>query len=170
MHRGSLENIKYLFMVMTRYIEQILEDIRDAELLAVERVRNICSPKEDEEYHIVIDENSMGGIELSKLFDIDKIFFPEKNLLDSEQILVMVNAIESLWKAYGLNPVFHDNLPVEAKYCQLRNYLNQKVYPVSGRMVDVELCDYNQNDCPFINWCSIAEEQKEGNGRKNISA
>jgi hypothetical protein len=170
MHRGSLENIKYLSMVMTRYIEQILEDIRDAELLSVERVRNVCSPNEDEEYHIVIDENSTGGIKLSKLFDIDKIFFPEKSLLDSEQILVMVNAIESLWRAYGLNPVFHADLPEESKYCLLRNYLDQKVYPVYGNLVDVELCDYNQHDCPFINWCSVAADQKEGNNRKNISA
>ena len=157
-------------MVMTRYVEQILEDIENAKSAADERVNTICASYDKDEYHVVIDEDNTGGIKLSMLFDIDKIFFPERNLLDNEQISAMNSAIESLWKAYGLNPVFHDNLPDESIYCQLRNYLDQKVYPVSGTMVDVELCDYNQNDCPFINWCSIAAEQKEGDNRTNISA
>ena len=157
-------------MVMTRYVEQIIEDIREAKSVAEERVHTVCSSNNNDEYSIVVDEDNTGGIKLSKLFDIDQIFFPERNLLDNDQISAMVIELESLWKAYGLNPLFHDNMPTDVRYCQLRNYLNQKVYPVSGRMVDVELCDYNLNDCPFINWCSAASEQKDGNNRKNISA
>lgn len=157
-------------MVMTRYIEQILEDIENAKIVAEERVHAVCASNDKDEYNIVYDEDNTGGITLSKLFGIDKIFFPERSLLDDEQTLSMVNAIESLWNAYSLNPIFHENLPVDVKYCQLRNYLNHKVYPLPGDMVDVELCDYNQNDCPFINWCSISGEQTEGNSKTSISA
>ncbi len=156
-------------MVMNKYIEQILEDIENSKSAADKRVNAFCDSYDKDEYHIVVDEDNTGGIKLSKLFDIDLIFFPERNLLDNEQISDMVQAIESLWEAYGVNPIFHENLPMEARYCQLRNYLNHKVYPEYGKVVDVELCDYNENDCPFSDWCSVASEQMEQH-RKNISA
>ena len=143
-------------MIMTRYLEQLLEDIKSAEEVADVRISDICSFNDGSQYHIINDDDYSTGVKISELFDLDQLFFPKRKLLDDEQISVLVVAIESLWEAYGLNPVFHDNISEEAKYCQLRNYLNHKVYPVSGKMVDVELCDYNQNDCPFIKWCSIA--------------
>ncbi len=157
-------------MTMTRYVEQLHEDIRGAEEFAEKRVSEMFTTTQEEEYHISFDDDNSAGIIISELFELDQISFPERKHLNEEQISILVEAIESLWKAYGLNPLFEEGLPDESKYCQLRNYLNQKVYPVYGKMVDVELCDYNQHDCPFINWCTIATTQKEKDNKKNISA
>jgi len=159
-------------MKMKRYIEQLLEDIKDSNKAAKKRVANITALRttgEENEYNIIDDDNSL-GIKLSELFNIEQVFFPERTLLDDGQISVLVEAIESLWKTYGLNPIFHEKLPVSLKYCQLRNYLSQIVYPVPGETVDVELCDYLPQHCPFAEECPVAIEEMELFNKRNVSA
>lgn len=163
---------KVHIMNMKRYIEQLLEDIKDSKKVAKKRVVNITALRsggELNEYNIIEDDNPT-GIKLSDLFNIDQVFFPERCFLDNEQISVLTDAIESLWKAYGFNPIFHDKLPVSLRYSQFRNYLNQIVYPVPGEPVDVELCDYLPQHCPFAEECPVAIEDFEFFNKRNASA
>ncbi|NPA37217.1 MAG: hypothetical protein GXO47_10260 [Chlorobi bacterium] len=157
-------------MKMDRYVEQLIEDIRTSVITAEKRLDEISDFQEDEIFHFDVDDNSFHGIILSVLFDIDKMFFPELILLNDSHISVLVNEIEKLWRAYGLNPVFHDALPDSLKYCQFRNYMTHVVYPVKSKIVDVELCDYLPHQCPFGELCPVAESYYDNMKDRHLSA
>jgi len=144
--------------MITRYIEQLLEDIRNSEMLAGKRLQNLKKLDDLDTDYLCEDEIDSFGVKLSDLFELDKIFFPEKRMLDKNQMNQLVEALMSLWKAYGMNPVFPINVSVEIKYCQLRDHLDHVTMPVPGKVMDVELCDYLPEYCPFFDWCSLAKE------------
>jgi hypothetical protein len=150
-------------MKMDRYVEQLIEDIRNSESKADSRISEIVEYVDYFDYLPLEEDSNLHGVKLSDLVDIDRIFFPDRLLLNDNHITMLVNAIDKLWKAYGLNPVFPDELPDNIKYCQFRNYLNQVVYPVKGKMVDIELCDYLPHQCPFGELCPVAEKVSNRN-------
>jgi hypothetical protein len=143
--------------MIERYIEQLLEDIRYSEEYAEKRLMNFKKVNDLEADCLFDEEIESFGIKLSDLFEMDKMFFPEKKMLDVQQMSQLVDAMESLWRSYGLNPVFPEDIPVEVKYCQLRDHLDHVTMPVPGKIMDVELCDYLPEYCPFFNWCPLAQ-------------
>jgi len=147
--------------MIARYVEQLLEDIRSSERMAEKRLQNLKKVDDLESDYFCYDEIDTFGVKLSNLFELDKIFFPERKILDEDQQKDIVEALTSLWKAYGLNPVFPKNVPVEVKYCQFRDHLDHVTTPVPGKTMDVELCDYLPEYCPFISWCPLAKTYRE---------
>ena len=156
-------------MIITRYIEQLIEDINRSETFAGERVDRFVNFNDLDSEFVCDDDIDSLGIKLSELFQIDKMFFPERKLLNAEQISLLINAMESLWRAYGLNPVFPPTATDEVKYCQFRDHLDHEVIPVSGKIMDVELCDYLPHHCPFFEWCPLAKEQNECTSKYIVS-
>jgi len=144
--------------MITRYIEQLLEDIHSSEMKAEKRLQNLKKVDDLDTDYFCEDEIDTFGVKLADLFELDKIFFPERRMLNGDHMDRIVEALTSLWMAYGLNPVFHRNAPVEVKYCQLRDHLDHVTTPVSGKIMDVELCDYLPEYCPFFDWCPLAKE------------
>ena len=143
---------------MNRYIEQLLEDIQYSASLAEGRLKNWNKFDNLDADCVFDDEVDTSGVKLSELFSIDKMFFPDRKRLNQKQISQLADAMEELWKAYGLNPVFPDNVSDEVRYCQMREHLDHETYPVYGKVVDVELCDYLPEHCPLFNWCPLAAE------------
>ena len=143
---------------MDRYIAQLLEDIHYSASIAEKRLKNRNKLDNLNADLVFDDEIDVFGIKLSELFGIEKIFFPDRKRLNREQISQLADSMEELWKAYGLNPIFPDNISDEVRYCQMREYLDYETFPDHGIVVDIELCDYLPKHCPFINWCPIAEE------------
>lgn len=144
--------------MMDRYIEQLLDDIQYSASIAEKRLKNRNKLDNLEADYVFDDEIDAFGVKLSELFAIDKIFFPDRKRLSRKQISQLADAMEKLWKAYGLNPVFPDNVSDEVRYCQMREHLDHETYPVHGKVVDVELCDYLPEHCPFFNWCPLVAE------------
>jgi len=147
--------------MIARYIEQLLEDIHHSEMMAERRLRNFKKVDDLESDYFCDDEIDSFGVKISELFELDKIFFPNRKMLDENQMSQLVKAMESLWKAYGLNPVFPSNVTDEVKYCQFRDHLDHVISPISGKTMDVELCDYLPEYCPFYGWCPLAQMHKE---------
>jgi hypothetical protein len=143
---------------MKRYVEQLLEDIGIARELASERLQKLVMQASNDEYFVLCEDEET-GVTLSELFGLEQFSFPKRSYLDQKEVTTLVDNITSLWKAYGLNPLFPATLPVEMKYCQMRSYLHQKVYPMLGGLVDVELCDYLPSQCPLAADCPLIQLQ-----------
>ncbi len=158
-----------ILKIMKRYVEQLLEDIKSSEALAAKRVERIVGFIDLESDYVSDDDIDSLGIKLSRLFHLDEMFFPERRFLNEEQISLLVNSLERLWKAYRLNPLFPPNATNEVKYCQFRNHLNHEVLPVSDNTMDVELCDYVPYYCPLFEWCPLVQDRNECSSKAVVS-
>jgi hypothetical protein len=136
---------------MKRYVEQLLEDIEEAQNKAYETIDKWIDQNEAPGAEDYFDPRPDDGILLCDLFGLEKDLLPDESLLDDEQINALTVAIIQLWRTHGLYPVFTPHLPRRVKYGLLRNYWNQMVFPSPGERVDVEMCDYDT--CPFCDCC-----------------
>lgn len=96
------------------------------------------------------------GLLFSDLTGLTTVMFPDDKQLTPEAMSRVVLALVSLYRSYGLNPVFHPQVSNRMKYAQMRDFCHQLVYPNPGEMVDVEFCDYRSGMCPYASDCHLA--------------
>ncbi|TAJ15741.1 hypothetical protein DMA11_00645 [Marinilabiliaceae bacterium JC017] len=138
---------------MRRYVEQLLEDIKEANRSAHNKLLKI--QEEDDDLYIPVTNEDDHGFVLSELLGLEQFIFPKCYYLEDREVSSLVSAMIQLWIKYGLQPHFPEFLPDRMKYGQMRSFLNQKVYPVVGEIVDVELCDYLAGECPLSMHCPL---------------
>lgn len=141
---------------MKRYVEQLLEDINLATLSASHRLTSYFSVGECEspvEYEIVNEIDEKDGVRVADLIGLDIFMFPKIEYLNEVEVKELVKEMITLWKVHGLNPIFAKCVPDQVKYCQLREYICEMVFPVMNDEVDIELCDHLPQYCPFAKTC-----------------
>ncbi|WP_439183737.1 hypothetical protein [Carboxylicivirga taeanensis] len=139
---------------MKRYIEQLIEDLESIQLEALERLKRFFWVSEGDEYELVQDEE-LGGVKLSELIGIEQFCFPNIDYLSDFEVTEVVKTITKVLEAYGLNPIFERCVSDRIKYGHLRIALEQQVFPVKDQLVDLEMCDYLPQHCPFFQMCSL---------------
>ncbi|WP_430809737.1 MULTISPECIES: hypothetical protein [unclassified Carboxylicivirga] len=138
---------------MKRYIEQLIEDLESAQAKASERLYSFFDAAAGNEEQPLQDDDEE-GIKLCDLIGIEQFYFPDIDYADDEEIEMLVERMQSLYTAYGLNPLFEQCVNARIKYGHLRYYLAQPVYPLQYQMVDIEMCDYLSHHCPLFDLCS----------------
>lgn len=143
---------------MKRYIEQLIEDLDTAKANASSKLRLVHENAFNSDYLPVCDEED-SGIVVADLIGMEKFFFPSTDFLNNIEVSELTNAIIAVYQAYGLNPIFAPCTTDLIKYGHLRSYMTHEVYPIEGKMVDIEMCDYLPADCPFFMLCSSAQRE-----------
>lgn len=138
---------------MKRYLEQLLEDIELAGQNADMRLASYFKKESSGDYYTVLDENREEGIKLSELIGLEIFVFPKIEHLGDVEVNDLNKAMIHLLEVYGMTPIFNSCVPVRIKYSLIRKAMNSRVYPAEGQVVDLELCDYLPQYCPFAAEC-----------------
>jgi len=144
--------------VMKRYVEQLMEDIELAKNSAEIRLSSYFESDQMAAYLPVVDESEEGGIKISELIGLEVFVFPKCEYLGEVESLDLTKALVILLKGYGFNPMFGSCVPNRIKYSLLRSAINHRVYPAENELVDLELCDYLPQYCPFAAECPAHAE------------
>ena len=144
--------------VMKRYVEQLIEDIDLAKSSAEIRLSSYFESDHSATYHPVVDDSDEAGIKISELIGLEVFTFPESEHLGEVEFLDLSNAMIALLQNYGFNPMFGSCVTNQVKYSLMRRAINHRVYPAENQMVDLELCDYLPQYCPFAAECPTHAE------------
>ncbi|MBI9061236.1 MAG: hypothetical protein JEZ14_04570 [Marinilabiliaceae bacterium] len=143
---------------MKRYVEQLMEDIDLAKSNAERRLSSYFECDHSAAYHFIEDDSDEAGIRISDLIGLEVFVFPKSEHLGEEELLDLSNAMIALLQNYGFNPMFGSCVPNQIKYSLMRRAINHRVYPGENQMVDLELCDYLPQYCPFAVECPAHTE------------
>lgn len=144
---------------MKRYLEHLIEDLEELRISASQKLAFFFQVSEAGDYEPYLNEED-NGITVSELIGMDKEFFPKEDYLTDEEADYVVKSLIDVYHAHGLNPLFETCVTSRVKYAHLRNSLTQQVFPVQNQTVDVEMCDYLPQYCPFFMMCSHYNQHK----------
>ena len=144
---------------MKRYIEHLLEDLETLKIKAVHNLSTFYKVAISSDYELYHDDEHV-GIKLADLIGMEQFFFPNIDYITDDEAEKIVVALIDVYHAHGFNPMFEQCVSDRIKYGHLRNGLNQQVFPVENQIVDVEMCDYLPQYCPFYLICSHHNAQK----------
>lgn len=143
---------------MKRYVEQLMEDIDLAKKCAEIRLSSYFEGEGSNAYQLVEEGFDESGVKISELIGLEVFVFPKSEYLGEVEFMELSNAMIALLKNYGFNPMFGSCVPIRIKYSLLRQAINHRVYPAEDQMVDLELCDYLPQYCPFAAECPAHAE------------
>ena len=141
-------------MWMKRYVEQLVEDLEVTLENAGTKLSLFFNTSDSTDYFPITDEEE-GGILISDLIGMEKFVFPKVEYLNDIEARELSNLMIKVFNAYGLNPIFWNELSYKIRYGQLRDYIGHLVYPEKGTLVDLEMCDYLPDHCPFASICPV---------------
>ncbi|MBN1144509.1 MAG: hypothetical protein JXA72_08795 [Bacteroidales bacterium] len=162
---------------MNRYIEQLIGDIRNATL-------NIRPPHEiwfsseaDPDDEVELDDISyieqfVEGIEepIESITGIDAISLPPPEKLTNDQKALLSVELEKLLEIFHFILDFPENYPLHLRYPFIFRFWRERQVALSFGESHIELCDYNEENCPFFGYCHICEEvQKEKEAHPAVS-
>ncbi len=142
-------------MWMKRYVEQLIEDLEVSLEKAGQKLSLFFDSSDSLGYFPMMDDEE-GGIQLSDLIGMEKFVFPKVSFLSEFEASALTNVMVKVFNAYGLNPIFWNEITDSIRYGQLREYIDHIVYPEEGTFVDLEMCDYLPEDCSFASTCPVA--------------
>lgn len=138
---------------MKKYVQQLIEDLNDLKRDAAIN-RNAYFNGDCVNEYLILDEVDERGIKVSDLIGLDVYVLPELDYLNRDELSELVKTFSSLWEAYGLSPMFSSCTSDGVRYLQMREYLNEFVFPSQDDKIDIEMCDYMPHNCPFVSVCS----------------
>ncbi len=168
----------FILHIMERYIEQLIGDIHKAR-------NQIKAPSPEWNY---VDFENEGEIEdmsfaeefiygkketLSHITGIAKEMLPPPERLTAHQQERLVPEIEALLLHHNFVAEFPPSLPRKNKYPFLWNIWSQSYVEVSFGRNHIEFCDYDLDNCPFPDHCTVCKEiiaqmkQDENDEKKN---
>lgn len=139
-----------------------MEDIGFAKSNAEKRLSSYFENECSTTYQPVEDDFDEAGIKISELIGLEVFVFPKSEYLGEVEFLDLSNALIELLMNYGVNPIFASCVSNRIKYGLLRQAINYRVYLAEDHPVDLELCDYLPQYCPFAGECpAYAEGRSE---------
>lgn len=141
---------------MNRYIHQLIEDLKEAIVLAPDReifCDNYEFDYEDEEDHMSLAfiENYLQGKQkpLSEIVQIDQNLLPPVEMLSKNHVESVYPLLQGLLDFYGFELDFPEGVPLKLKYKLLREVWTEKFVHMNTGVQVIEFCDYDFNSCPF---------------------
>lgn len=147
---------------MKRYIEQLIEDLREAALQAP------GDPFDDENLDIEealdmeleeVERFTSGPHEkLSYILGVPKNHLPVPDRLKDEEMGLIVPELISLLNAYNFLPEYPKEIPSAMLYRALYNIWDDEFVLMSFGTIHIEFCDYDEEECPFPGYCDLCNE------------
>lgn len=147
---------------MQRYIEQLIDDLRQAASLAPPDI--IDDPEIDDEEALEMEleeaERIVSGPfeKLSDIVGIPKKMLPGPDRLNTDHVSMLVPEIEKLLNAYNFYPDYPENVPYNLLYKALYNIWDDEFVKVNSGQYHIEFCDYDKDNCPFPGYCDFCND------------
>ena len=157
---------------MQKYVNQLIEDIRNAHRAEEENPTNpgehLDGMEEDEDISEHFEEverylNSDGEMEptFAEHCGLNKVAFPPADRLSDQQKIDICAAFEKMMESYNAYPTMPDVLPTNIAYETLVGVLDVRLFLPKLGMVGIEFCDYEPEKCQFGEYCTCKEFEDE---------
>ena len=156
---------------MQDYINQFIEEIKLARCkidppLDIWNSVDMSNPAEIEDISYVEQFFNGEGKKLSEITGIDTIKLPSFNKLNNEQAAALAIELEKLLIHFNFYPDFPDSYPDHFKYDFFCQIWENEYVPLSFGESHIEFCDYEEETCPFPDYCSkcadLRKEEEDG--------
>jgi hypothetical protein len=151
---------------MRPYLEELISDMQESEEKA-------CKKRGESDHTKGKDNSRIEPMLLShedlysnprKLEDIVGIpqaAFPPAHLLSLREKATLSKSMQDLLNSWGFYPDFPEKLPWHMRYKHLRAlWKSEQVYTGMG-VNYIDVCDFNENNCPFPNHCTMCNQIRE---------
>ncbi len=150
---------------MDRYITELLKEIRKATF-------NIRPPRELWETADVDDEGEVEDMAyaeeyiygekepVSSVTGIDAESLPPPQKLTKKQKELLATELENLLQYFHFHLDFPEGYPAYLRYPFIKNFWKEKHVALSFGESHIELCDYDEGNCPFPGYCTTCAEFK----------
>lgn len=151
---------------MQKYVDQLIESIREAGW----RVRpphelwdhaDLDSELELEDMAYVEQFVYGEEIPMAEITGIDPIELPPPEKLTIKQKAMLAKELEELLRIKNFIPDFPAKLPFHLRYSHIRELWNGEYVEMSFGETHLELCNFNEDHCPFPGYCDTCEEIRE---------
>lgn len=151
---------------MQRYIEQLIDDIHKAtwKINPPHEIWNdVDTDNEAELEDLAYAEKYIYGepLPISEITEIDPKLLPPKEKLTQEQQALLSTELEKLLQHFHFYLNFPDDYPAHLRYPFILKFWEEEHVPLSFGEDHVELCDFNEENCPFVGYCTVCEEFNE---------
>jgi len=151
---------------MVEYLEQLIELIEKATRPMNYSLNNTgidSNQTIDNDFNIKNANEFIHGRreKISAITGIEPYQFPPADRLSSEQIIELLDATEELLAHFNFEFVFPVNVTDDVKYKFIIDHWDSQQKYSSSAMVQIETCLFEENKCPFPDFCSICEDFKD---------
>jgi hypothetical protein len=147
---------------MKRYIEQLIEDLRNAAIQAPEDPFDDPDLDQDEALELELEESERfvsGPTErLSDIVGIPQKHLPAPGKLTDKQKQKIVPELIDLLHAYNFYPEYPDGVPLHLVYNAIYGIWEDDYVPMRFGQSHIEFCDYDEENCPFPGYCNLCKE------------
>jgi hypothetical protein len=150
---------------MQSYINQLLEDIADAQ--RIDEPYSITEKEKSQsiEEHFIEIERWLEGEEPDHTFSyycgLQKEQFPPAEKLTELQLKQINNAFRHLLFSWNLDANIPKEVPSAKTYSMLISLLDNKTDIVNSGFMTFEFCQYDPASCPFEQYCSCKEFEND---------
>lgn len=125
---------------MERYIEQLIEDIRNSSEKAPKEDTGTDDPDGTDSIRYAEQFVHGEAQPLSQITGIDQEQLPPVDKLNNKQINQLLNELIRLLNNFHFVPDFPEKVPVNLRYKVLREHWNDEYVSVGGGQVHIEFC------------------------------
>jgi len=152
-------------LIMKRYIEQLIEDMRAAAIAAPPDPFDNPDLDDDEAFEMEMEETErfVNGPyqKLADIVGIDKIMLPAPERLAEGDMQKLIPEIVALLNAYHFQPEYPEKVPPLMIYQALYNIWDDDFVQMRFGTVHIDFCDYDPETCPFPGYCTLCQENEE---------
>jgi len=153
---------------MQLYINQLVEDIHKAtwNLKAPHKLWEESEADPDNELELedmsFIEQFYMGKEQpIAEITGIDAELLPPPGKLTVDQRSQLAVELEKLLEYFHFRLNFPEGYPIELRYPFIRDFWSEQHIALSFGENQVELCDFEEENCPFLGYCNFCVEITE---------
>jgi hypothetical protein len=147
---------------MQRYIEQLIDDIRNAAKGAPVHPYDDPALEGEDMFMMEMEESEKiaeGPFEqLSDVLGIPLQALPKADQLSVEQMQLLNTELEKLMIAYNYYPDYPENAPAIMLYNALRSIWNSEVFRVRFGSFHIDFCEGDEEACAFPGFCKSCSD------------
>lgn len=156
---------------MQRYIEQLIEDLREAK----KHVPPIAQFSDDydkfEEQMLAIE--TAPDVSVKKLFGLSYEELPPPERISTAHIQQLIDAIIDTWTAFNITIILPEDIPLKLKYELFRDQFSDPIHYMPGWSMHFDFCDGWCPECKIADYCKnkdgiwtkkeLEKERRKGN-------
>lgn len=150
---------------MKRYIEQLLDDIRQASWNVRPPHELWAESKADPDNELELEDMSFieqyvegDKLPIAELTGLAQEQLPVPERLNEQQQALLAGELEKLLDVFHFKLDFPESFPANLRYPFIRNFWAESHVPLSFGENHIEFCKYEEDDCPFPGYCTTCEE------------
>lgn len=141
---------------MQRYIDQLIEDLRQAKNHVPPEPKLSKDYEEFEEQMFAIE--TAPDIPAKKLFGVAFHELPPPEKLTDAQMQQLIDAIADTWEAFNIDIYFIDEIPLPLRYEIVRDEFASDIHYMPGWSMTFDFCAYWCPDCKIADYCENKDE------------